>query len=85
MILTVDLTDKCEVRSAIALLSGMADDIQSSEPIRNEADSLLMIRAGDEIYRLRSICQQVHDRLLRGDSDKELLVLLDMANAENPR
>jgi hypothetical protein len=30
----------------------------------------------DEIVRLTNIAEQVHDRLLRGDSDKELLELL---------
>lgn len=30
----------------------------------------------DEIVRLMNIAQQVHDRLLRGDSDKELLAIL---------
>jgi hypothetical protein len=31
----------------------------------------------DEIVRLTHIAEQVHDRLLRGDSDKELLELLE--------
>lgn len=38
--------------------------------------------ASDEIDRLRNIAQQVHDRLLRGDSDQELLAWLDQANIQ---
>jgi len=32
-----------------------------------------------ESYRLEMICQSAHDRLLRGDSDKELLAILEEA------
>ena len=32
-----------------------------------------------ESYRLEMICQSAHDRLLRGDTDKELLVILEEA------
>lgn len=32
-----------------------------------------------EIYRLKIICQSAHDRLLRGDDDRELLALLAQA------
>ena len=32
-----------------------------------------------ESYRLEMICQSAHDRLLRGDSDKELLAILEAA------
>lgn len=32
--------------------------------------------AADEIERLRAICVSAHDRLLRGDDDRELLALL---------
>ena len=32
-----------------------------------------------ESYRLEMICQNAHDRLLRGDTDKELLVILEEA------
>ena len=32
-----------------------------------------------ESYRLEMICQSAHDRLLRGDTDKELLAILEEA------
>ena len=32
-----------------------------------------------ESYRLEMVCQSAHDRLLRGDSDKELLAILEEA------
>ena len=32
-----------------------------------------------ESYRLEMICQNAHDRLLRGDTDKELLAILEEA------
>lgn len=36
----------------------------------------LLIDCAFEITRLQNICEQTHDRLLRGDSDKALLELL---------
>ena len=33
----------------------------------------------EEAHRVIHICENVHDRLLRGDSDKELMVLLEAA------
>ena len=32
-----------------------------------------------ESYRIEMVCQSAHDRLLRGDSDKELLAILEEA------
>lgn len=36
----------------------------------------VMIAAAEELDRLRAICTAAHDRLLRGDDDRELLALL---------
>lgn len=47
------------------------------EDIRNAADKLES--AALEIVRLRAICVTAHDRLLRGDSDDELLKHLQAA------
>ena len=35
--------------------------------------------AAREIERLLAICQNAHDRLLRGDDDSELLAILEQA------
>jgi len=35
--------------------------------------------AAREIERLMAICQNAHDRLLRGDDDSELLAILEQA------
>jgi hypothetical protein len=50
--------------------------------LRTEADNDsklhdLMLDAADEIERLQALCVCVHDRLLRGDSDAELLAMLE--------
>jgi hypothetical protein len=37
----------------------------------------LLAEAADEIERLQTLCVRVHDRLLRGDSDAELLAMLE--------
>lgn len=44
----------------------------------------LAIKADADVKRLINIAQQVHDRILRGDSDQELLALLDQANTPIP-
>lgn len=41
-------------------------------------------QAADEIERLLAICTTVHDRLLRGDDDKELLGALEQAWKQTP-
>lgn len=51
-------------------------------------DELLMpaddiARLLSEVKRLRRLCESVHDRLLRGEEDRELLVMLDEANDPN--
>ena len=37
------------------------------------------VRVVDDAARLLAICQNAHDRLLRGDDDSELLVILEQA------
>ena len=37
------------------------------------------VRVVDEAARLMCICQNAHDRLLRGDDDSELLAILEQA------
>ena len=50
----------------------------------NEKLTNLLLASESEIDRLLNIAQQAHDRLLRGDSDKELLIILEAAWKERP-
>lgn len=57
--------------------------LQLGRYILDQITSQEMIEAIDamqaQIDSLREICTNVHDRILRGDSDKELMELLEAA------
>lgn len=46
---------------------------------QDSKQTILLRTAADEIERLQQLCTNVHDRLLRGDSDMGLLKMLETA------
>lgn len=57
----------------------------TKESLHSKADIAAELAHRDmEIDRLLNIAQQAHDRLLRGDSDKELLIILESTWKERP-
>lgn len=61
-------------RDADLVLSRAADELD-----RQTAEFARLLA---EVYRLRMLCQTAHDRLLRGDSDRALLDMLETAWTE---
>lgn len=51
----------------------------------NEKLEIFLLDAEYEITRLQTIVSHAHDRLLRGDSDKELLDILELAWKDRPK
>jgi hypothetical protein len=49
------------------------------ERAQNDANGEMYAEAENEITRLLGICVMAHDRILRGDSDSELLKYLQTA------
>lgn len=79
----------CQVRPCLACAMELERHVSGdrySEPGRAALDGLMMaeikrlrdqVQAQDaEIQRLQRICVAMHDRLLRGDNDRDLLALV---------
>lgn len=67
-----ELLEEIRERSDTATADELRDDM-----LESLADVPFLVA---EVQRLRGLCENIHDRLLRGQEDAELLKMLDEAN-----
>ena len=73
-----DAADLYDYQTAVEVCGELERELANAMAER-DSETRWADKYAAESYRLEMICQSAHDRLLRGDTDKELLAILEEA------